>query len=120
MNNITVAGPLGRDAELRTLNNGDQVLNFSVADSAGRDKLTIWWNCQLFGKRAASLEQYLVKGQQVAVSGQLSEREWKDRDGNPRKSMELRVNDVALQGGKSHGSPAARPADDSDDANIPF
>ncbi len=100
MNNITVAGPLGRDAELRTLSNGDQVANFSVADSQGKEKPTIWWNCQLFGKRAQSLAPYLMKGQQVAVSGNLTEREWKDKEGNPRKSLELRVNDVALQGGK--------------------
>lgn len=119
MNNITVAGPLGRDAEVRSLNNGDQVANFSVADGQGKDKLTIWWNCQLFGKRAQSLAPYLLKGQQVAVSGQITEREWRDKDGNMRKSMELRVNDVALQGGKSHGSPAARPAED-DDSSIPF
>ncbi|APW37619.1 hypothetical protein RD110_10820 [Rhodoferax koreense] len=110
MNNITIAGPLGKDSELRTINSGDQVLSFSVADSAGRDKPTIWWNCQLWGKRAAALQQYLAKGQQVAVSGSVSEREWKDKDGNPRKSLEIRVNDVALQGSKSAQEPAARPS----------
>ena len=111
MNNITIAGPLGKDAELRTIPSGDQVLSFSVADSAGRDKPTIWWNCQLWGKRAAILSEYLRKGQQVSVAGSVSEREWKDKDGNPRKSMEIRVNDVALQGSKpSQEQGAARPA----------
>lgn len=113
MNNITVAGQLGRDAELRSLPDGTQVLQFSVADSQGRDKPTIWWNCQLFGKRAASLQQYLTKGQSVAVSGNVTEREWKTKEGEPRKSMEIRVNDVALQGGQrqqSEATPAARAA----------
>ncbi len=105
MNNITVAGPLGRDAELRFMPDGKPVLQFSVADSAGRDKPTIWWNCQLFGKRAETLQQYLGKGQQVAVSGNVTEREWKDKDGQPRKSMDIRVNDVALQGGAKGASP---------------
>jgi len=112
MNNITVAGQLGRDAELRSLPDGTQVLTFSVADSQGRDKPTIWWNCQLFGKRAGSLHQYLVKGQSVTVSGNVSEREWKTKEGEPKKSMEIRVNDVALQGGQrqqSESAPVPRP-----------
>lgn len=100
MNSITVAGQLGKDAEVRYLANGDAVCNFSVADSQGKDKPTIWWNCQLFGKRAESLSQYLVKGQAVTVSGTISEREWTDKDGNKRKQMDVRVNDVALQGGQ--------------------
>jgi single-strand DNA-binding protein len=113
MNNITIAGQLGRDAELRALPDGTQVLNFSVADSQGRDKPTIWWNCQLFGKRAASLQQYLMKGQAVTVAGNVSEREWRTKEGEPKKSMEIRVNDVALQGGQrqqSEAPPAPRAA----------
>lgn len=109
MNNITVAGNLGKDAELRHLPNGDPVVNFSVADSQGRDKGTIWWNCQLFGKRAESLHQYLTKGQQVTVSGSVSERKYTDKTGAERTSMEIRVNDVALQGGRRDEAPAPAP-----------
>ena len=100
MNNITIAGALGRDAELKSLNSGDQICNFSIADSQGRDKPTIWWNCSLFGKRAESLAQYLTKGQAVTVTGTVTEREWTDKDGAKRKSMDVRVNDIALQGGR--------------------
>lgn len=131
MNSITVAGQLGKDAELRALPDGTQVLQFSVADSQGRDKPTIWWNCQLFGKRAGSLHQYLVKGQAVTVSGNVSERAWTSKEGEPRKSMDVRVNDVALQGGQPQAAPSAAPApaspkpsggsgfDDMDD-DLPF
>jgi single-strand DNA-binding protein len=131
MNNITIAGALGKDSELRSIPSGDQVLSFSVADSQGRDKPTIWWNCQLWGKRAASLQQYLIKGQQVTVVGSVSEREWTDKDGGKRKSLEARVSEVALQGGRqlrgdAPADPptktAAKPAsgfDDMDD-DIPF
>lgn len=100
MNSITVAGQLGRDSELRHTSSGDAVLSFSVADSQGKEKPTIWWNCQLWGKRAESLQQYLMKGQAVTVSGNVTEREYKANDGTPRKSMEIRVQDVALQGGR--------------------
>jgi single-strand DNA-binding protein len=137
MNSITIAGQLGKDAELKQLQAGDAVCSFSVADSQGREKPTIWWNCQLWGKRAVSLTQYLTKGQSVTVSGNVTMREYTDKDGQPRKSMDIRVNDVALQGSKQDGQASApRPApapraaapkasaggsgfDDMDD-NIPF
>lgn len=107
MNNITITGSLGRDIELRSMPNGDRVGSFSVADSQGRDKPTIWWNCQLFGKRAESLAQYLIKGQQVTVAGSIAEREWTDKDGNKRKQMDIRVSDLALQGGKREQAAAS-------------
>ena len=136
MNIITVAGNIGKDAEIRKMPNGDPVASFSVADSQGRDKPTIWWNCQLFGKRAQALAPYLLKGQQVTVAGSVSEREWTDKDGGKRKSMDVRVSEVALQGGKKNAeeaprqaapvrAPAAKPApagsgfDDMDD-DIPY
>jgi single-strand DNA-binding protein len=135
MNNITIAGQLGKDAEVRFLQNGDAVANFSVADSQGKDKPTIWWNASLFGKRAESLTPYLLKGQAVTVTGTVTEREYVDKEGNKRKSMDVRVNDVALQGGKREAAPeaparqatrpAAKPAPagsgiDDMDSDIPF
>lgn len=130
MNSITITGQLGKDAEIRHLPKGDQVAQFSVADSQGKDKPAIWWNCSIFGKRAESLAPYLTKGQSVTVIGQVTEREWQDKEGNKRKSMDIRVVDVALQGGKKTGpdlsnNPAkAQPANpgsfaDMDD-DIPF
>lgn len=112
MNSITVAGQLGKDAEARYLPNGDAVTGFSVADSQGKDKPTIWWNCQLFGKRAESLTQYLTKGQAVTVSGTVSQRTYTDKNGQERTSMDVRVNDVALQGGKRDAEPSKKPSQD--------
>ena len=123
MNNISIAGTLGKDAEVRYLPNGDAVCNFSVADSMGKDKGTIWWNCQLFGKRAESLAQYLTKGQAVTVSGNVTEREWNDKEGTKRKSMDVRVQDVALQGGRKEEpqyAPRPKPAPIDDSSDIPF
>ena len=103
INSITIAGQLGKDAELRSLPNGDPVLNFSIADSQGREKPTIWWACQLFGKRAESLSQYLKKGQSVTVSGTISQRTYQ-KDGVEKTTMDIRVADVALQGGRKEES----------------
>jgi single-strand DNA-binding protein len=128
MNNITIAGNIARDIEIRQVGS-DSVGSFSIADNQGKDKQAIFWNCQIWGKRATSLAPYLVKGQTVTVSGIISEREYKNRDGITVKSMDVRVGDVALQGGKREESaaprPSARPApraqDFSDiDQEIPF
>ena len=134
MNSICIAGQLGKDAELRFLQNGDPVAGFSVADSQGKDRPTTWWSCSLFGKRAESLAPYLLKGQSVTVTGTVTEREYVDKEGNKRKSMDVRVNDVALQGGKREPDesparqaprPAAKPATagsgfDDLDSDVPF
>lgn len=138
MNSLTITGNLGKDADIRYLPDGSAVCNFSVADSQGKDKPSIWWSCALFGKRAESLAQYLTKGQQVTVVGTVTEREYVGKeDGQKRKSMDVRVTDVALQGGKreeaapapraqaprtAEKAPQPRPAsgfDDMDD-DIPF
>jgi single-strand DNA-binding protein len=132
MNIITIAGNLGRDAEIRYMPDGSPVAAFSVADK--QKEHTIWWNCSLFGKRAEALAPYLLKGGAVTVSGTVSEREWKDKDGSPRKSMDVRVSEVALQGGKHSDEPKPAPQpvtkspigtkgsgfDDMDDDLIPF
>ena len=133
MNSITVAGQLGKDAEIKYMPNGDPVASFSVADSQGKDKSTIWWSASLFGKRAESLAPYLTKGQAVTITGTVTEREWTDKDGQKRKSMDVRVQDVALQGGKRDEAPrqqaapvprqAAKPAPsgfDDMDSDVPF
>lgn len=126
MNSITIAGNISRGIEIRQVGS-DSVGSFSVADNQGKDKPAIFWNCQIWGKRATSLAQYLVKGQSVTVVGSVSEREWVDKEGNKRKQFDVRVNEVALQGGKKETSQASQPAQrqneqssNFDDLEIPF
>jgi single-strand DNA-binding protein len=127
MNSITIAGTVG-NAELKFLQSGDPILTFSVADSEGRDKPTIWWNCSLFGKRAESLAPFVAKGGKVTVAGKVSQREYTDKNGQERKSMDVRVTDVMLQGSKEQSeeqprrapAPAPKGFDDMDDSDIPF
>lgn len=97
MISVTVAGRLGKDSELRQAGSS-QVLSFSVAGDTGfgERKQSHWFNCSLWGNQGAALQQYLLKGQQVTVIGEYSEREY---DGKQYK--ELRVNQIELQGGKS-------------------
>lgn len=100
MKNITIAGRLGKAAELRRLQDGTPVLSFTVAvdDGWGERKRTLWFDCSLFGKRGEPLEQYMLKGTAVAVSGDLSTREYEGKT-----YLTVRVNEVTLQGGKQDG-----------------
>ena len=132
MNSLTIAGVLGKDPELKQIGQ-DQVLSFTVADSQGKEKPTLWWNCQMWGKRATTLQQYMAKGQKVTVSGSIQMREYTDKDGNKKTAMDVRVNDVALQGGGEQ-APKTAPAkqaparqatassgfDDFPDSDVPF
>lgn len=110
MNIISASGRIGKDAETRFTQSGEPVTSFSVADDvyAGKEKQTIWWTCTYWGKRGEAVSQYLRKGASVTVVGQVSERKWQDKDGMERKSMEIRVVDVALQGGKQDNDSAPR------------
>lgn len=131
MNVLSATGNLGQDCKTNTVG-GTSVCNFSVAMKSGYgDKAqTVWLDCSLWGKAAeGALPQYLVKGQQVGVSGELSTYETE----NGKTYLKLRCNSVDLLGSKgdsaSQPSPAPSankpksppaPSDGFDDDSIPF
>ena len=96
MNVWTFTGNLGRDADARYLPDGTSVVSFSAAVKSGYgDKAaTTWPKCTIFGKRGESLQQYLIKGVQVAVAGEVSLREWQDKDGMDRYTTEISVGGI--------------------------
>ena len=130
MNNLNFTGNLGKDAEQKYTANGDSIVSFSAACKAGfGDKaVTTWVRCSIFGKRGDSVLPYLKKGQLVGVSGEFQAREWEDKEGQKRTSVECRVNDVTLLGGRPEAQPAPqqpakdkpKPAMDDLGDDIPF
>ena len=135
MNSWNFTGNLGRDAEQRFAPSGTAVVSFSVGVKTGfgdKEKTT-WANCAMFGKRAESVAAYLKKGALVGIVGEVDHREYQDKEGQKRYSLDVRVNDLTLLGGKSdrsesapekpqqrnaQGAPKASMADMDDD--IPF
>ena len=100
-NRITIVGYLGRDPELRYTTQGTPVCDFSVATTERRkdkggdlQEVTTWFRVSLFGRQAELASQYLAKGRQVYVEGQLSQQEWTDREGATRMSLEVRGTDI--------------------------
>ena len=100
MRNITIAGNIGKDAQVRTTQNGDKITGWTVAVEAGfgQNKKTLWFDCSWFGGRGEKVAPYLTKGGKVTVSGELDTRE---HDG--KTYLQVRVNDVTLQGGNQSG-----------------
>ena len=102
-------GTVGRDAEVRYSPSGQAVLNVTVANNIGfGDKQqTLWVRCALWGKRAeGQLQNYLKKGQQVFVSGELSQSEYRAQDGSIKTTLELNANIIDLVGKKNDSNQA--------------
>jgi single-strand DNA-binding protein len=106
INGITITGNLGRDAEQKFTKDSKAVVSFSVANTTGfGDKeQTNWFNCAIFGKKAEGrLHEYLKKGTQVTVQGEVTLNEYTNADGQNKASLKLFVTDIKLQGGRSSG-----------------
>lgn len=109
--NFTVVGRLTRDAEARYTQGGTPYCRFSVASNYGKKVGDQWeeevsfFDFTLWGKRAESLLQYLVKGQQIAVSGKLRQDRW-ESEGEKKSRVSFFVDDLQLlqrPGGGSDG-----------------
>lgn len=103
---------IGRDAELKYLEDGTVVLNVSLAFSHGRKgddgkRPTEWVDGSLFGKRAEALAQYLTKGTACAVTlDDVHIQEFKKRDGTPGSKIVGKISAIDLAGGGQGRAPA--------------
>jgi len=99
MLNITAHGNLGKDPELKEFNDR-QVANFSIAARTGKDETT-WINCQVWGKRADTVMEYMHKGDKITVCGQGKLQEYDRKDGGKGYSLQLNVSDFTLPAKKT-------------------
>jgi single-strand DNA-binding protein len=131
VNKVILIGNLGRDPEVRSMNNGGKVVTLNLATSESwndrqsgqRQERTEWHRVVIFNENLAGVaEKYLRKGSKVYVEGALQTRKWTDQNGNEKYTTEvvlqrfrgeLTMLDGARQGGdagagESFGSPAPR------------
>jgi single-strand DNA-binding protein len=153
INVVVLVGRLTRDSELKYTKSGMPIARFSLAVNRSRKQDDQWvdetsfFDIDFWGKGAEAVNRYLLKGQQVAVEGELRQDRW-EQDGQPRAKVVVNANNVRLmgsaQGGQgggqgggsyqrgapsgqeaqtegrnSNGSQVAAPADNFDD-DIPF
>ena len=121
VNKVILVGNLGQDPEVRYMPNGGAVANITLATSESwRDKqtgenkeITEWHRVVLFGKLAEVAGEYLRKGSQVYIEGQLRTRKWQDQGGQERYTTEVVVNvggTMQMLGGRQQGGNAGAPA----------
>ncbi len=119
VNKAMMIGRLGRDPEVRTTNGGNRVVTFSLATSeTWRDKATgerkertEWHNVVIFNDALGKIaEQYLKKGSPVYLEGKVRTRQYEDRDGQPRKTTEIVIEqfsgELTLLGGGERPAPS--------------
>jgi len=110
VNKAILVGNLGRDPELRYTQNGQAVVNFTLAtseswtDKSGeRVERTEWHRIVVWGKTGEMCAQYLSKGRTVYVEGRIQTREWEDKDGNKRYTTEINAQTVNFIGPRTGG-----------------
>jgi single-strand DNA-binding protein len=98
VNKVTIIGNLGRDPEVRRLNNGEQVCSLRIATtetwrdkaSGERKERTEWHQVVIFNDNLTKVaEQYLKKGSKVYIDGSLQTRKWTDTAGVEKYSTEI-------------------------------
>lgn len=136
LNSCSFIGNVGK-IESRFMSNGDQVVNLSLAcnesykDKSGEKvEKTEWINVTIYRKLAQITEKYVVKGDQIYVSGKMQTRKYTDKNGIERYTTDIIADELKMLGGKKSGDESQAPPqsskpresggfDDMDD-DIPF
>ena len=110
INKVILVGNLGSDPELRYTGSGTAVCNFSLATSESykdRDgnqvENTEWHRVVAWARLAEICGEYLKKGRQVYIEGQLQTRQWEDKDGNTKYTTEVKAREMQMLGGRDDG-----------------
>ncbi len=114
VNKVILLGNLGKDPEIRHLENGRAVTNFTLATSevyknreGNKVTNTEWHNVVLWTPLAEVAEKFLKKGSQVYIEGKITTRSYDDKDGNKRYITEVVGRELTLVGGRPDGGGGA-------------
>lgn len=110
INKVILVGNLGKKPEMRELDGGRKVANFSLATNetytnkqGERVKNTEWHNIEMWDRLAEIAERYLDKGSTVYLEGKIKTDQWTDKDNNTRYTTRIRVNNMQMLGGRTEG-----------------
>lgn len=109
-NKVQLIGNVGQAPEIISFENGNKLAKFSLATNenyknAQGEKVEAvqWHNAIAWGKQADVFEQYVKKGQEIAVEGKLVTRSYETKEGEKRTKTEVQVNEILLLGRKAEG-----------------
>jgi single-strand DNA-binding protein len=111
INRVVLTGNLTRDPELRALQSGTSVCSMRIACNTRRKGTGGEWedkpnffDVTVWGAQGENCARYLSKGRPVALDGRLEWREWQDKDGNKRQSIDIIADSVQFLGGREEGA----------------
>jgi single-strand DNA-binding protein len=126
VNKVILVGNLGKDPEVRHLENGKVVANVTIATSesykdrnGNRVDSTEWHDLEMWDGLAKIAEQYLTKGKTIYVEGKIKSDVWQDDQGQNRKKVRIRVNQMTMLGGQGGANPT-QPATPQKEAALQF
>lgn len=139
INKVILVGNLGNDPDVKYTQGGMAITRASLATTSVRKdrdgnqtERTEWHRVVMFGKLGEIAGEYLKKGSQVYIEGEIRYDKYTDKEGNDKYSTDIIANEMQMLGGRGEGGgdrqprPQRReaqqspPADDFDDSNIPF
>lgn len=115
INSVVIVGRLTRDADLKYTTGGTAVSKLGIAVNKRKKQGDEWkeeasfFDVTLWGKMAEGLNQYLVKGKQIAIEGELEQERW-EKDGQNHSKVTITASNVQLLGGGQTGQTASVPA----------
>lgn len=119
INKVILVGNVGKDPEVRYLDNGVAVANFPFATSEvyrnkSGEKVTTteWHNIVLWRGLAEVAEKYVKKGSQLYIEGKIRTRSWDDKEGNKRYTTEIVGDNMQMLGKRTEETRTAVPTDD--------
>jgi single-strand DNA-binding protein len=110
INKVVLVGRLTRDAEQSYTPSGFALLKFGIAVNRNRKQGDQWveevsfFDVTVFGRQGEAIANYMTKGKQVAVEGQLRQDRWDAQDGSKRSKVTIDANNIQLLGGREGGS----------------
>ena len=121
INKVIIVGNLGKDPEMRSFPNGDQIANVTIATtdrwkdktSGEMKEATEWHRVNFNGRLAEIVGQYLKKGSQVYVEGSLRTRKWTDKDGVEKYTTEIRADQMQMLGSRQGMGGASSDSDEA-------
>lgn len=135
VNTCIFIGNLGKDPEIRTLENGSRVASFSLATSESwKDKSgtkqtrTTWIDCEVWGPQVETIEKYVFKGSQLYIQSKLKVDEF-EKEGQKRRAYKFIVNSFTMLGSKQDSQQSASSTtsgqnapsfDEGEDDDLPF
>lgn len=127
LNKVSLIGRLGKDPEVRHLDNDRTVANFNLATSekyknkAGEQvEDTQWHNLVIWGGQAKVAEKYLRKGSLIHAEGKIKTRSYEDKEGQKRYVTEILVDSFLMLSKNDSAEQAANRVAEAHDADLPF